>query len=158
MRRITQDKTILAAAGLILLAAVGVGFAFGIFPESHGQSRATQTSIFAGPPNEEAIRQLYTPGPGGEISREQAIGLAEQYCSQNFAAPRQTPVSMASAQVSWGEAMPQMVWQVDLGGAWQIDPPPLASATSAPISFAHCVVLLDVHDGTMLNLSNQPQK
>lgn len=129
----------------------------------------TQTSIFTGPVDTDTIIKLRKPQWNGQISREQAIGLAELYCSQDNSSPERNPTNVEASLMTETEAHIRLnhansgssnkpVWFVSMDGTFEVDPPLAGPNTTAvPILLKHCKIMIDAKSGDMLALQHKDQ-
>ena len=129
----------------------------------------TQTSIYSGPVDIDVINKLRTPQRNGQISREQAIGLAELYCSQGNSLPERNPSIIDASIMTETEAHIRLndvnsgfstkpVWLVSLDGIFEVYPPHAGpNETAAPILLKHCKVIIDSKSGDMSTLQQKGQ-
>jgi hypothetical protein len=128
--------------------------------------RPTQTNIFSGPVDTTEINKLSTPQANGQISREQAIGLAELYCAFANSPPKVDPSNIEANLMTEKAASSRLdsqnvdfsnnpVWLVSMNGLWEHEPPPAGpNQTSAPLQFTRCRVIIEAKSGEMLTLTN----
>lgn len=129
----------------------------------------TQTSIFTGPVDINVINKLRKPQWNGQISRKQAIGLAELYCSQDNSSPERNPTNIEASLMTETEAHIRLndvntgfsikpVWLVSMDGTFEVDPPLAGpNATAVPILLKHCKVVIDAKSGDMSALQHKGQ-
>jgi hypothetical protein len=126
----------------------------------------TRASIFSGTVDETVVSKLLTPEANGQISREQAIGLADLYCAEAHSPPKQYLSNIEADLMSEKVALARLhsqdtnfssksVWLVSMDGLWEHEPPPAGPNTSSvPILFKHCSVIMDARTGDMESLTN----
>ena len=114
------------------------------------------------------VRNLYINNQF--IDKQAAIELAQNYCAQSNADPREEPRNINSKLLVCGDVEEQTgwnacnmrlhlqglkVWYVSMEGHWLIYGPPNADGTnSAPIPVTHCSVLMDAITGEPFAVGN----
>jgi hypothetical protein len=160
-------KRKLVLGAFFILAAVLLFLSFQNFqPTIESKFRPTQTSLFSGPVDATEINKLRTPEANRQISREQAIGLAELYCAFANSLPKVEPSNIEANLMTEKEASSRLesqnidfsnksVWLVSMEGLWEHEPPPVGpNETSAPLQFTRCRVMIEAKSGEMINLTN----
>lgn len=152
---------------IIILAVVLLFLSFQNFQSIiETKFRPTQTNIFSGPVDATEINKLRTPEASGQISREQAIGLAELYCAFAHSPPKLKPSNIEANLMTEKAALLRLdnqngdysnkpVWLVSMDGLWEHEPPPVSpNETSIPLQFTRCRVIIEAKSGEMLTLTN----
>jgi hypothetical protein len=160
-----KRKIVLGTIGILIVALLYLTFQ-NIKSIIFSKILPTQTSIFTGLVDMDVINKLRTPGRNGQISREQAIGLAELYCAQVNSLPRENPTNIEAHLMTETEARIRLhndnksfpingVWLVSMDGMWEhTGPPSSPNATSIPLLFKHCNVIINAKTGEMIVLTN----
>jgi hypothetical protein len=157
----------IALGAIIILIAVLLYFSYQNFKSIVVlKMLPTQTSIFAGSVDINVINGLRKPQSNGQISREQAIGLAELYCASVHSPPKQNPTNMEANLMTEKEAHIRLhddfsgfsikpVWLVSMDGMWEHEgPAPVPNETRVPLLFKHCNVIIDAKSGEMETVTN----
>jgi hypothetical protein len=122
--------------------------------------------MFSGPVDATEINKLRTPEDNGQISREQAVGLAELYCTFAHSPPKLKPSNIEANLMTEEEASARLdsqnvddsnmpVWLISMNGLWEHEPPPSGpNETSAPLQFTRCRVIIEAKSGEMVSLTN----
>ncbi len=161
-RRISILAVILVFVGVLIYLSSRY-----IAPKLIARTSPTQTSIYAGTVDPELINQLRATQPNGEISKEQAIGLAELYCASVHSWPTQSnPTNIEAYHLTEKEATRRLktdqpststapVWLVSMDGLWEHFGPGAALGTEAtPLFFTHCNVIINAVTADMMVLTN----
>ncbi len=122
------------------------------------------TNIFSGPVDSELLNQLRATQSYGEISKDQAIGLAELYCASVHSPSQKNPTNIKAYHLTEAEAMLLLysgqlstsltpVWLVMMDGSWEHEGP--VQQTDTPLLiFTHCKVIINAQTSDLMVVTN----
>jgi hypothetical protein len=162
-----RRRILLLAIILVLLGVLVYLKSLSDKPIIVSRIQPTQTSIYAGSVDLELINLLRATQTNGEISREQAIGLAELYCTSVNGSRNQTnPSNVEAYHLTEKEAEERlnvdqlstatvMVWLVSMDGLWEhVGGPVAPNPETTPLIFRHCNVIINAETADLVVLTN----